>query len=220
MSSAPVDGLAVDAQDPAAVTLTSLDLPARAFERYDAGAAVLGVDLERFGDVVGMADADETVRLGLDAETRTLDVRVGDLAYTLGLVDPDAIRSPPEDVDYEDHLMATVTLSGADLAHAVRAADMVADHCALGVADGHLYASAEGDVDSVRVEQDAADCERFEAGPAHSLFSVSYLDTITRVVPADAPVTLRLGEEAPLELSFPLAGGDVTYFLAPRRVVQ
>ena len=216
------DGLAVDAQDPATVALVSMDLPASVFETYDSGGTDLGVDLERFGDVVGMADRDELVRLAFDAETRSLDVRVGELAYTLGLVDPDAIRSPPEGVDYEDHLTAAVTLSGADLAQAVRAADMVADHLALGVdADEDLlYATAEGDVDCVRIEHHADDCEAFESGAAHSLFSVSYLRSMVRVVPGDAPVRLRLGEEAPLELSFPLAGGSVTYFLAPRRAVR
>jgi len=216
------DGVAVDAQDPATVALVSLDLPAEAFEAYAADGRDLGVDLERLGDVVGMADAEEPVRLALDAETRSLHVRVGELDYTLGLVAPDAIRSPPEGVDYDDHFTASATLAGSDLAHAVRAADMVADHCALGVDPDAslLYATAEGDVDSVRIEHDADDCETFDAGDAHSLFSTSYLDSMARVVPGDAPVTLRLGEEAPLELSFPLAGGSVRYFLAPRRAVR
>jgi proliferating cell nuclear antigen len=215
------DGVAVDAQDPATVALVSLDLPADAFEHYEADGTPLGVDLGRLGDVAGMADRDGTVRMAYDAETRTLDLRVDELAYTLGLVDPDAIRSAP-DVDYEDHLTATVTIQGHEFAHAVRATDMVADHCALGVApdEKHLYAAAEGDVDSVRIEHPAEDCETFEAADAHSLFSTTYLDAMARVVPDDELVRLRLGEEAPLELSFDLAGGSVTYYLAPRRVVQ
>jgi proliferating cell nuclear antigen len=215
------DGLAVDAQDPATVALVSMELPADAFQQYRADGTDLGVDLERLGDVVSVADRDAAVALAYDDEHRTLDLQVDELAYTLGLVDPDAIRSPP-DVDYDDHLSATVTLDGATLGHAVAAADMVADHCALGVDPdaGHLYASAEGDVDSVRVEVPAGDCDRFDGGPAHSLFSTSYLTAMAGVVPDDATAQLRLGEEAPLELSFPLAGGEVTYYLAPRRVVE
>lgn len=215
------DGLAVDAQDPATVALVSLALPADAFDHYEAGGVPLGVDLDRLGDVVGMADRSAPVTMAYDAETRALDLRVDELAYTLGLVDPDAIRSAP-DVDYDDHLAATVALPGRAFVDAVRACEMVADHCALGVDSdaGHLYAAAEGDVDSVRVEHPADDCEAFSGDDAHSLFSTSYLAEMAGVVPADAPVRLRLGEEAPLELSFERAGASVTYYLAPRRVVE
>ncbi|PSP77189.1 hypothetical protein BRC81_10400 [Halobacteriales archaeon QS_1_68_20] len=128
------EGLAVDAQDPATVAMVSLDLPASAFASYDAGETTMGVDLDRLSDVVGMADGDEPVRMRLDAETRTLHLRVGELSYTLGLMDPDAIRSPPDASGFPE-LPASITLHGQDLVQAVRAADMVSEPLALG-ADG------------------------------------------------------------------------------------
>ena len=64
------------------------------------------------------------------------------------------------------------------------------------------------------------DCGDLDAGDAHSLFSVDYLDAIARVVPKDVAVDLQLGVEAPLELSVDLAGGSATYFVAPRRKVR
>lgn len=79
-----------------------------------------------------------------------------------------------------------------------------------------LYASADGDTDSVAVEYPAEECESFDADDAHALFSVSYLDSVARVVPADASVDVRLGEETPLDLTFDLAGGSVRYVVAPR----
>lgn len=211
------EGLAVDAQDPATVALVSLEVPASAFEAYEAGETTLGVDLERFRDVVGMADRDELVRLGVDDESRTLHVRVGELSYALGLLDPDTVRSPPESTDFSDALAATVVLDGGTIVDAVSAADMVSDHLAIGIEEGEtLYAAAEGDTDSVRVERGADDCEAFDPAPAHSLFSVSYLDAVASVVPGDAAVTLQLGEEAPLKLAFDLADGSVRYVVAPR----
>jgi proliferating cell nuclear antigen len=212
------DGLTVDAQDPATVALVSLDLPADEFEAYDAAETRLGVDLGRLRDVVGMADGDELVRLAVDEETRTLHVQVGELAYTLGLIDPDAVRSPPESTDFSEAFTATVALEGEAVADAVQAADMVSDHLELGVDPGEdlLYASAEGDTDTVRLEFPSEECAGFEAGEARSLYSVSYLDAITSVLPGDADLTLRTGEEAPMSLSFSLDGADVTYVVAPR----
>lgn len=212
------DGLAVAAQDPATVAYVSLDLPASSFDRYDASDDAIGVDLGRLGSVVGIADRDESVHLELDGRRRTLHVRVGDLSYALGTIDPEAVRSPPENADFSAQFAASATIDGRVFTNAVRAADMVADHVALGVDpdDERLYATAEGDTDVVRIERPADECADFEAGDAHSLFSVSYLDAIGGVVPESDEVELRLGEEAPLCLSFDLATGSVEYVVAPR----
>jgi proliferating cell nuclear antigen len=211
-------GVVVEAQDPATVALVALELPADAFETYDAPETRLGVALDRLREVVGMADGDERVRLAVDGATRRLHLQVGELAYTLGLLDPDSVRSPPESTDFSDAFAATVTLSGRQVADAVAAADMVSDHLALGVdADADLLSvAAEGDTDSVRLEYPAADCAGFEGGAARSLYSVSYLDSIARAIPPDRDVTLRTGEEAPLELSFSMAAASVRYVVAPR----
>ena len=214
-------GLHLRAQDPATVALVDVDLPAEAFDRYDADAEeaplAVGLRLDRLADLVSLAGADERVRLSLDADLRTLHVGVGELSYTLALVDVDAVRDPPDEMALDDQLVAGVTLPGRAVAGAVRAAGMVADHCALGVdpAERQFYVLAEGDTDAVDVAHDAADCTAFEGGDAHALFSVSYLDAVSGVVPADADATLRLGEDAPVELAFERAGCSVTYLVAP-----
>ena len=217
---ADADGLSAAAMDPATVGMVELDLGAEAFEAYDAAETAMGVDLGRLRDVVGMGERDQPVRLALDAETRTLHVRVGELSYTLALIDPDAIRSPPDGVDFEDQFTATVAAEGAAFTRAVKAADMVSDHLELGVDEdaGHLYARADGDTDTVSVELPEEDCAAFDPGAARSLFSLQYLSSVERAVPADRRVRLRLGEEAPIEVEFDVAGGDgrVRYVVSPR----
>lgn len=218
------DGIAVDAMDPATVGMVSLTLDAEAFEAYDAAEADLrlGVALDRLSDVVGIADSGQAVRLAFDGETRMLHVHVGELAYTLALIDPDAIRSPPDRIDLADQYTASVTLSGSGFGRAVDAAEMVADYLALGVEDDALYVRAEGDTDTVEVEFPAADCEAFDPGPAHSLFSLDYLSSVNRAVPTARPVRLRFGEEAPVEAAFDIAEGDgtVTFVVSPRMTVN
>ncbi|WP_232686579.1 DNA polymerase sliding clamp [Halobacterium zhouii] len=214
------DGLSATAMDPATVGLVELDLGADAFEAYDAAGTSMGVDLERLRDVVGMADRDQLVRLALDEETRTLHVRVGQLSYTLALIDPDAIRSPPDEIDFADQFTATVAADGAAFSRAVEAADMVSDHLELGVDEEatHLYARADGDTDTVSVEVPEEDCSTFDPGVARSLFSLQYLSSVERAVPADHRVRLRLGEEAPIEVEFGIADSDGTarYVISPR----
>jgi|AntRauMinimDraft_4_1070384.scaffolds.fasta_scaffold00529_4 proliferating cell nuclear antigen len=218
-------GVSVEAMDPATVAMVSLDLDAAAFEAFDVDTdRRLGVPLDRLRDVVGIADASQPVELAFDAETRLLHVQVGELAYTLALVDPDAIRSPPDRVDLADQYEATATLDGAGVTRAVDAADMVADHLALGAAtDGEdgdaLYVRADGDTDSVEIEFPGEDCEAFDAPePVESLFSLQYLASVTGATPADRPVDLRFGDEAPVEVAFDVAGGAgrVAFVVSPR----
>jgi len=214
------DGVAVEAMDPATVAMVSLDLDADAFDAFDVDTdRRLGVPLERLRDVVGIADAGQPVELAFDAETRLLHVQVGELAYTLALIDPGAIRSPPDRVDLADQYAASATLDGASVARAVDAADMVADHLALGAGEDHLYVRADGDTDSVEIEFPAEDCEALDApDPVESLFSLQYLASVTGATPGDRAVDLRFGDEAPIEVVFDVADGDgrVAFVVSPR----
>lgn len=213
-------GFSVTAVDPANVAMVSLSLPADAFDAFDARGTALGVSLDRLLDVVGMAGRDRAVRLRYDTEARKLQVRVGELSYTLALIDPDAIRSPPDADAFADQFEAAVTVEGRAFSRAVAAADLVSDHLELGVDEtgDYLYARAQGDTDSTALELAAEDCVAFDPGSAHSLFSLDYLTSVDRAVPADGPVRLRIGEDAPVEIEFDVAGGDgsVRYVLSPR----
>lgn len=214
------DGLRIRAMDPATVAAVDLELAADAFDRYGSDGCRVGVDLGRLGDVLGMADAGQRVRFALDAETRTLRVTVGGLDYTLGLVATDAIRSPPDPADLAFDAGGEAVLPAAEVDRAVRAADMVSDHVALGIDadDGTFSAEAEGDTDDVSLALDSEDLVSLTPADAQSLFSIGYLKSIVREIPRDTDVSLRLGTEQPLAARFGFAEGDgsVAYFVSPR----
>ena len=212
------DGLEIRAVDPANVGMVDLTLSADAFESYEADGGLIGVDLSRLEDIAGMADAGQLVQLELDEETRKLHIQIEGLEYTLALIDPDSIRQEPDLPDLD--LPAQVVVEGADIDRAVRAADMVSDHIALGVdAETELfYVDAEGDTDDVHLELEREDLIDLEAGDARSLFSLDYLKDMNKALPKDAEVTLELGEEFPVKIHFDFAEGlgHATFMLAPR----
>ncbi|MFB6218457.1 MAG: DNA polymerase sliding clamp [Halobacteriaceae archaeon] len=212
------DGIVIRAVDPANVGMVDLSLSAAAFESYEADGGLIGVNLSRLEDIAGMADSDQLVQLELDEETRKLEIQIDGLEYTLALIDPDSIR---EEADLPDlDLPAEIVLEGADIDRAVRAADMVSDHIALGVdADEEVFTvEAEGDTDDVHLTLGRDDLIDLTAGPARSLFSLDYLRDMNRAIPNDAEVTVELGEEFPVKLHYGFAEGDgsVTFMLAPR----
>ncbi|AHG02566.1 DNA polymerase [Halobacterium sp. DL1] len=212
------DGISIRAVDPANVGMVDLDLGAAAFESYEADGGIIGVNLSRLEDIAGMADAGQLVQLELDEETRKLHIQIEGLEYTLALIDPDSIRQEPDIPDLD--LSAHVVVEGKDIDRAVRAADMVSDHIALGVdtADELFYVDAAGDTDDVHLELTRDQLIDLEAGDAHSLFSLDYLKDMNKAIPKDAEVELELGDEYPVKLHFDIAEaqGHVTYMLAPR----
>ncbi|NIS33632.1 MAG: DNA polymerase sliding clamp [Actinobacteria bacterium] len=212
------DGLAIRAVDPANVGMVDLELAAEAFESYEADGGLIGVNLSRLEDIAKMANAGQLVQLELDEETRKLHIHTDGLEYTLALIDPDSIRKEPDLPDLD--LPARIVLEGAHIDRAVKAADMVSDHIALGVDedDETFYVDAEGDTDDVHFELARADLIDLEAGAARSLFSLDYLKDMNKAIPKNGEVTVDLGEEFPVEMAFEIAEGQghVTYLLAPR----
>ncbi|MFH5799570.1 DNA polymerase sliding clamp [Haladaptatus sp. CMAA 1911] len=212
------DGLTIKAVDPANVGMVDLQLDAEAFESYEADGGVLGVNLDRLESIAGMASSDQLIEMALDEETRKLHIKIDGLEYTLALIDPDSIRQEPDIPDLD--LSATIVVEGSDINRAVKAADMVSDHIALGVNedDEVFYVEAEGDTDNVDLKLDRDDLIDLTTGPAHSLFSLDYLKDMDKAIPKDSEVSIDLGEEFPLKLHFEIAEGkgQVTYMLAPR----
>lgn len=216
------DGITIRAVDPANVAMVDLSLSPASFESYslpdDTSKITVGIDLDRFSDVLSMGDTGELVHLKLNRETRKLQVTTGGLEYTLALIDPDAVRQEPDLPDLD--LTAEIVIAPKDIAQAVRATDMVSDHVALGVApeEDHLYVVAEGDTDTVDIKYDANTLIELTPGDAHSLYSLEYLKDINRAFSHTEEVCIELGEEFPamFDMEFANGNGHATFMLAPR----
>lgn len=214
------DGIRIPAMDPATVAAVELTLDGGAFESYEANDAHVGVDLSRLGDIVGMADRDQLVSFALDSETRKLEIRIGELTYTLALLDPDTVRSPPDQTKLDFEFPGGLVTDAADFDRAVKAADMVSDHVTLGIDEDEevFYVEAAGDTDDVSLALSADELVEFTSGEAHSLFSIDYLKAIDRAMPRDIEIDLELGTDLPLALRYEFAegAGSVEYIVSPR----
>ncbi len=209
------DGISARAVDPANVAMVAFDLKAGAFESYQATEGEIGIDLNRLNDILGMTS--DKVELSLNEETRKLEIRSGSLAYTLSLLDPSSIRKEPKVPNLE--LPAKIVLNGSELKRAVKAAEKVSDHMALGVRDKTFYVEAEGDLDKVRLDLPESSLISIQStGNVRSLFSLDYLNDLAKSLGKAEQVTIDLGTDYPVKFTFNIAGGNgtVTYLLAPR----
>ena len=212
------DGLTVRAVDSANVAMDDLKLEVAAFESFEASPGTLVLSLDRLADPVRLASKDDLVQLFLDPESGKLIVVVDGLRYSMACLDSRTLQAEPTLPEFD--LPATVTIDRDALQRGVKAADLVADHVRIRMEAGAdtLIIEAEGDTDAVTLELDGDDIDILAAGDASTLFSLDYCKKLVRTIPAGTPVTLDLGEDFPLILSYELADGDgaITRMLAPR----
>lgn len=215
------DGWFVRAVDPGKIALLSpIDVGTQAFEAYDApGSATVGVNLVRLLDYIKPANADTLVELSVNMETRHLDITFGNTDTSLALIDPEAIRSEPDQPDLD--LPNEIAVEGADLKHAHTMTDMLSNHIALQADPDarNVVFSASGDTDETTItlgDEDLLDARVDK--DVESLFSNEYFGNLVSPIPDDAEVTIRFGDEFPMRLRYDALDGymNVGAMLAPR----
>lgn len=212
------DGMYIRAVDPANVGMVDVTLRKEGFESFNCTEGLIGVNLNRFEDIVGMANRDDLISLTLDEETRKLIIEVDGLTYTLSLIDPDAIREEPDIPELD--LPARVTIEGAQINRFVTASDMVSDHLTLIVDEENrqFVVEAKGDVDDVDLELNEDDVIDIDVGNASSMFSLDYYKDINKAIPKNTEVIIELGKDFPVKMHLTTCDGacETTYMLAPR----
>lgn len=201
------------------IAMVDTRLDRGAFESFETDGMLLGVNLVRLEDIVDMAEAGDPVHFEFKERTRKLLIEVGNLEFTMAIIDPDSIRSKPELPDLD--LPVTATVDWARISRSIEAADMVSDHMAIGYehADDRLYCEAAGDTDDVYHEHGPDELVDVDAsGDAASIFSLDYLKNVDKAISTDAEATLTVGEEFPLLIEWEFADGHgtATYMMAPR----
>lgn len=212
------DGLDLKAVDPAHVAMVDLRLGAEAFDEFKADEVEIGLDMDKFRDVLNLANKGDTVDVDYDDETATLTVRIGQLTRQMSLVDT-ASMADPEVPDLD--LAADITLNVGELERGIKASEAVSDHVALIASEDGFEVQAEGDTDSVDLQlppEMLVDLDVAEGETARSLFSLDYFTNMVKAAKASDEIRLELGSDYPVKMHFGIAEGDgeVTYLLAPR----
>ncbi|MDY6958245.1 MAG: DNA polymerase sliding clamp, partial [Halobacteriota archaeon] len=141
------DGIVIRAVDPANVAMVSFDISSDAFSSFEASDGEIGVDLVKLNDILSMSGSDD---VSIEIDDGKLLIKFLDLTYAVSLLDPSSLRKDPKIPTLE--LPARIVLSGGEFRRAVRAAEKISDHIALGVEGDVFFMEAKGDLDKVRLE--------------------------------------------------------------------
>ena len=210
------DGLIVRVVDPSHVAMIKMEVDSASFETWEVDETNLGLEMRKLKEFLSLGSSDDLVELKYDDVSGQATVHLGRIHLNLRPLDNSTLN-PPNVPSLE--LPCGVTIAGADLSQALRAARQVGDLVNFTLDDKLFSVNVQGSTDSVNVEftKDelvAIDCKE----PAHSQYSLTYLIPMTKIFSGMKNVNLRFGENFPLKLNFDFAdgAGHVEYFLAPR----
>lgn len=210
------EGISISAVDPAHVAMVALRLKKGAFDEYEADEGEIGVDLARLKEVLKLANVGDDLGIAHDEDSHQLVLTIGNLTRRMSLVDT-AGMSEPKEPNLE--LPAKVVVATEELGRAVRASVAVSDHVALIAHEDGFQLVAEGEMDQVDLDLEKSSLKELNVDErAKSLFSLDYLDNMLQAAKASEFVTLRMGTDYPVKVTFQIAqgNGDVQYLLAPR----
>lgn len=225
-------GFRTAAVDPANVAMVETSLHGSAFQdEITDAAAGQTIGLGNHVLVPVLEDAVATVvELAYDSDTRKLDIAFdrGRYQYTHGCLDPESIRQEPTIPEMD--LAFEADLNADYLRDAVQWVNEFTKRVRIGYdPDAETFwLEGQSDIDHGVYEVDRGDLGAVrKAGAADSLYSLDYLTDIVEAIPPGRTVTVRVGEEFPLKLSYNIYDeitdnggeehhGEVMFMQAPR----
>lgn len=208
------NGLFVRVVDPSHVAMIKMEVDSAAFDTWEVDETNLGLEIRKLKDMLSLG-ATDMVDLTYNDDTGTATVNIGRIDRNIRPLDNSTLN-PPNVPDLE--LPCGVTISGAELAQALRAGRQVGELVTLSLDDNKFSVNVK-QIDEVHVEFTKEDLVALDCGQAaKSQYSLSYLIPLSKVFQGIENVNVRFGENFPLKLNFDFAdgAGTVEYFLAPR----
>ena len=212
------DGMYGRMVDPAHVGMIDFKMKKEAFDEYECKEeAEIGVDLEKLKSILRLAASEDIVDLVYEKDEGRLKVKIGNLTRKIGLLDTSEM---PDTKIPSLELPAEIVISTGELYQAIRAAEAVADHVVLMADNESFQIVAQGDTDSVEMRLEKEQLYSLKCNEqVKSMFPLDYLSDMVKVAKGKSEeVTINLGTNYPVKLTFEVAGGyiKIMYLLAPR----
>ena len=216
------DGLQIKAVDPSHVAMIEANMMKSAFDSYEAKVMEMGLDIDKFKNVLTVAGKDDMVELEKDDKLNRLVVNIGNLTRAMPLLDTSGMPDPK--VPSLD-LPASVSVVVGEIGQGLKASKSVSDHIALSTTKDSFRLVCEGDnQNSVDVSLGKDQLEKLDSSEdATSLFSLEYFALMVNSLPSDRILHINLGSDLPVKVDADLAVDDMTgaqgnvkFLLAPR----
>jgi proliferating cell nuclear antigen len=210
------DGISVKAVDPSHVAMLVLTLKPTAFEEFTGEPTELGIDIEKFKEILRLSKPGDIIDLQFDGGKNRLVVKVGKVTRYMSVIDAAGITEPKVP-NVSPPGIAKVKME--ELRQGIRGTESISDHVTLTLDPEGFTMHSEGETDRVDMRLAKEGLERLEVTETvKSMYPLDFFSNMVKSITTSPDVTLHVGNEYPLKIVFSVANqkGEGTFLLAPR----
>lgn len=209
-------GLIIKSMDSSHVSLIKLDLK-DAFSKFEVEKpSTISLNLESLSKILKVCDNDATLSLTLSRSKLHLEASADNrnTKFALHLMDIEMESMDVPEMDFP----IKITMPSTEYTRLCRDFSQFGDTLTLAVKDDCIEFSIEGDCGNGSVTLYPSDKILIEFGMCIELsLAVKYLLLFSKAAPISDIVTIELGENLPVKITFPISAKDkIAYFLAPK----
>ena len=205
-------GLSIVAVDPGNISMVALKIPRSAFQEFDSGDEVLGVNVESLKKILKRCG--KTSALILEKNENAISIKIEDKikrVFSLNLIEVER-----EDKEFPEHLefSSEVVISSQDLIDSIEDCLVVSDACSFVINERKFIVEAK-ETNSARSEF-SSDEVSISAENCSARYSLDYLQKFTKAGKSFDKTILKFSNDHPLRIDFLSEHLSLSFLLAPR----
>ena len=210
------DGMTVTGMDISHCSMTQIQLSKDFFSEYVVKETVnVSIHLQNFilvlktvsGGVIELTNKREEL---LTIRSKSKAGTVGEIHIKLMDIESDELT--PDKIDY----LITKEFNSSDFKQFVETVVAFGDEIHFEITNNYMSVMAEGDIGKKIETMELAGMEIDGLSSFKNKFSASYITRFLTATKVSKQVTLMLGEEKPLSMTYKFDGGFINFFLAPK----
>ncbi len=212
-------GLTLKATDPSQISMVDFSIEKNAFLKFHVDGSIrLGLDMDYLNQIMSRSKAKDEVILRLDDDSSKLSVTfrgTSTRTFSVPLIDISSGELPNPKIEFD----ATVRVKAGVIQDALKDAGLLSTHLTLGAKTESFFVkaiSSKGELMNETHKGSESLPDLSVKKDCSSMFPLDYLSDMLKAAQSETDVTVKLKDNAPVEINYKIGEAKMRYFLAPR----
>jgi proliferating cell nuclear antigen len=212
-------GLTLKATDPSQISMVDYEFEKKAFKKFHVDGSIrLGLDMDYLNQIMSRSKPADEVILRLDDDSSKLSVTfrgTSTRTFSVPLIDISSGELPNPKIEFD----ATVKVKAGVIQDALKDAGLLSTHLTLGAKTESFFVkaiSSKGELMNETHKGSDSLSDLTVKKDCSSMFPLDYLSDMLKAAQSDTDVTVKLKDNAPVEINYKIGEAKMKYFLAPR----
>lgn len=207
------------ATDPGQISLVDFVMPKESFEEYFVDlkegeeSVSFGININNFLQILGHSSADDKLCLEIKDDKSFILIELNGRSkrsFHIPLIDVSEQEQPLPKIPFE----VSVQITSDQLMSGFKDAGLFSSHITLKTENNKLFLETQSSKGKFKQEIESGDNLVISGGLAKSMYTLEYLQNMIKN--AKGVITLKLKNDAPIEINYTIGNSAIRYFLAQR----